>query len=104
MANGKVRKCFICGVRPSNGGSYCKQCCTSIAAEKRRKAKPKVFKYVTWKGATMEFRAGKNGTFVPTPIKRDPDSLPQGLTINLNGYCKGYTRQQVKKFKRLFAA
>jgi len=52
----------------------------------------------------MEFRAGKNGTFVPTPIKRDPDSLPQGLTINLNGYCKGYTRQQVKKFKRLFTA
>lgn len=98
----KKRKCLICGVRPSNGGSYCSQCTSAIEAEKRRNAKPRPFRYVTWKGDTLEFRANGKGTFIATPIKRDPDTLPKKLLINLNEYCEGFTREQVKKLKRAF--
>jgi hypothetical protein len=101
MAKVQVRKCLICGVRPSNGQSYCKQCSSQIEAEKRRKAKPKPFRYVTYQGTTFEFRAGKNGTFVPHYTTRNPETLPQNLLINLNKYCDGFTREQVKKLKRL---
>lgn len=98
----KVRKCLICGVRPSNGQAYCSHCSSQIEADKRRNAKPKPFKYVTWRGDTLEFRANGKGTFTATPVRRDPDKLPKKLTINLNGYCDGFTRDQVKKFKRAF--
>ena len=102
MANGtKVRKCLICGVRPSNGSSYCKHCEAQMEAEKRRKQKPRPFRYVTYKGVTFEFRGGKNGRFTPHYISRNPDTLPQKLLINLDRYCPGFTRDQVKKLKRL---
>jgi hypothetical protein len=101
MAKVKVRKCLICGVRPSNGQSYCKQCTAQIEAEKRRKQQPKPFRYVTYQGVTFEFRAGKNGTFTPHYIGRNPDTLPQKLLINLDKYCIGFNREQVKKLKRL---
>jgi len=102
MANGvKVRKCLICGVRPSNGQSYCKHCAAQIEADKRRKQKPKTFRYVTYQGVTFEFRNGKNGTFIPHYTSHNPDTLPQKLLINLNEYCEGFTREQVKKLKRL---
>jgi len=37
----------------------------------------------------------------PQYCGRDPDKLPKSRLINLDGYCRGYTRQQVKKLKRL---
>ncbi|MCJ7576720.1 MAG: hypothetical protein MUO80_08655 [Dehalococcoidia bacterium] len=101
MAKVQVRKCLICGVRPSNGQNYCKQCTSQIEADKRRKAKPKVFRYVTYQDVTFEFRSGKNGTLTPQYITRNPDTLPQKLLINLNKYVPGLTREQVKKLKRL---
>ena len=94
-------KCLICGVRPSNGQSYCKQCAAQIEAEKRRKQQPRVFRYVTYQGTTFEFRAGKNGTFIPHYTGHNPDTLPQKLLINLDKYVPGFTRDQVKKLKRL---
>ena len=96
----KVRKCLICGVRPSNGQSYCKHCTAQIEAEKRSKQKATPFRYVTYRGVTFEFR-GKNGTFKPYLITRNPDSLPQKRLINLDKYCPGFTRDQIKKLKRL---
>ena len=102
MANGvKVHKCLICGVRPSNGESYCKHCTSQIEAERRRKQTPQPFRYVTYQGITFEFRAGKDGTFIPHYITHNPDTLPQKLLINLDKYCEGFTREQVKKLKRL---
>ena len=94
------RKCLICGVRPVNGGSYCSQCTSKIEAEKRHKAKPKPFRYATYKGTTIEFHANGKGTFVPQLCGRNPEKLPHKLLINLNEWCEGFTREQVKKLKR----
>lgn len=45
---------------------------------------------------------GDNGdTFTAEFITRDPEKLPKSKMINLDTYCKGFTREQVKKLKRL---
>lgn len=100
----EVRKCLICEVRPASDAStqgYCKHCISQIEADKRRKAKPLAFRYATYQGTTIEFRSNGNGTFKPYPITSNPDSLPQRLLINLDKYCAGFTRDQVKKLKRV---
>jgi len=96
----KVRKCLICGVRPSNGQTYCKHCTDQIEADKRRKQKPKPFRYATYNGTTVEFHPVGKGVFKAQFCDRNPDTLPQSLLINLNKWCEGFTREQVKKLKR----
>jgi hypothetical protein len=87
-------------VRPSNRQSYCKQCTAQIEAEKRRKQKPRAFRYATYQGTTIEFHAVGKGVFKPQFCGVNPDTLPQKLLINLNKWCEGFTREQVKKLKR----
>jgi len=87
-------------VRPSNGQSYCKQCTSQIEADKRRKVKPRVFRYATWDGTTIEFVPVGKGVFKAQYCGRNPDTLPQSLLINLDKWCEGFTREQVKKLKR----
>jgi hypothetical protein len=97
----RVRKCLICAIRPSNGEPYCKHCSTQIEADKRHKQKPRPFRYVTYRGVTFEFRPAKGGRFIPHYIGRNPETLPKKLLIDLNKYCPGFDREQVKKLKRL---
>ena len=108
MANGN-RKCHICNVRPATTDEgYCHNCQSQIEADKRRKRPAKPFRYVTYRGVTVGLHKNKgnggNGnvdTYTPEYITRDPEKLPKSKVINLDTYCKGYTRAQVKKFKRL---
>jgi hypothetical protein len=37
--------------------------------------------------------------FSPVLLKRDPEKLPKGKTLDLNTYLEGYTRAQIKKLK-----
>jgi len=102
MAKAKVRKCHICCFRPaSTERGFCKQCESQLEAEKRRKRKPVPFRYVTYRGVTVGFHNGDGDKLKPRLIWRDPDRLPKRRLINLDTYCPGFTREQVKKLKRL---
>lgn len=98
----KARKCLICGLRPASGEhGFCHNCQAQIEADKHRKQQPKPFRYVTYRGVTIAFYNGNGDKLTPQVITRDPDKLPQQLLINLDNYCPGFTREQVKKLKRL---
>jgi hypothetical protein len=98
----KTRKCQICGLRPaSTERGFCHNCQAQIEADKRRKQQPKPFRYVTYQGVTIAFHNGNGDKLTPRLIMRDPLKLPKQLLINLNEYCPGFTRNQVKKLKRL---
>ena len=103
--NGKVRKCLICGVRPAAERGYCHNCLASMEAERSRKRKVKqADKYVTYRGVTVALRKnGKNGNdeYKAEFITTNPDRLPKRKLINLDVYCPGYDRGQIKKLKRL---
>jgi len=103
MARTKVRKCLICGRRPAvSERGFCHNCLSSIDAEKRRKRQAnKADKYVTYHGVTVALFKNGNDTYRPVFDTRDPERLPKSRMINLDRYCAGFTREQVKKLKKL---
>ena len=103
MANGQIRKCHICGLRPaSSERGFCHNCQAGYEAEKRRRRQPMPFRYVTHRGVTVQFlKHNGEDVLIPQLCGRDPDNLPKSRLINLNQYCPGYTRDQVKKLKRV---
>lgn len=98
----KSRKCLICGLRPARTErGFCLNCTSQIESDKRRKQQPKPFRYVTYRGVTIEFHNGNGDKLKPQVTTRNPENLPQKLLINLDKYCAGFSREQVKKLKRL---
>lgn len=98
----KVRKCLICGVRPVAERGYCHDCLTSMAAEKRRKREArKADKYVTYRDVTVALHGNGDGEYKASFSTLNPERIPKSRLINLDTYCAGYTREQIKKLKRL---
>jgi len=97
----KVSKCAICGVRPRhNGESYCAPCGGKVAAEYRRKENLRPVKFLIYRDNVVGLFRNGGGLLVPRLLKRDPEKLPKGKTINLDRYCPGFDRQQIRKMKR----
>lgn len=105
------RKCIICGNRPVARGQkagYCKVCEDQIAAGQRaRSTGEDVAKYLTYRGIVIALKPSNKEAGVQMykaeRVFKNPDTLPKGKTVNLNQYCEGYDRAQIKKFKKLFA-
>ena len=97
-----VAKCIICGQRPRRVESRCKVCSDQIAAEQRRK-KPRVPQhYLVYRGNVVGLFPNGNGRLVGELLRVDPRRLSKRnpeVVLRLDGYCKGYTREQVKGFK-----
>lgn len=92
-------KCVICGVRPVSDKGRCHICNDQIAAAVIRKTTVKPEKYITYRGIVVGlFRTAENklrGRSLRISVRR----LPKNKTINLDTYCPGYSRTQVKKMK-----
>lgn len=105
------RKCVICEMRPVQNGEsagYCKQCADQIAARSVRAPKVEVEKYLHYRGKVVAviYTHSEHGVrkFKVQQVFKSVDTLPKAKVINLDTYCEGYTRDQVKKFKRVLAA
>lgn len=98
----KVRKCLICGVRPAVERGFCHNCLTSMDAERRHKRQArKADKYVTYRGVTVALRSNGDGEYKASFSTLNPERIAKKRLINLDGYCPGYDRGQIKKLKRL---
>jgi len=94
-------KCLICEVRPRYKGSkYCHNCGMAIAAESNGNGNAKAEKYLTYQGAIVGlFKNGKD-TFKPKIVNVSLKGISKSKVIDLDNWCEGYTRDQVKAFKR----
>ena len=93
-------KCIICEKRPARHAKpYCAICLAQIKADEQRSQKTQPRIYLTYQGNVVGLFPKGGGTLRPEPLQRDPDSLPLSRTINLDRYCPGYTREQIKRFK-----
>ena len=103
MAKAKKRKCHICDLRPAaTERGFCTNCQNIIDAEKQRKRdKNKPLKYVTYRGVTVALFQDGGDRLKPQFVTLNPERIPRSRLINLDEYCDGFTRQQVKKLKRL---
>jgi len=101
-----ARKCLICNKRPAvTERGFCHDCNNSIVAERRRKReRNKADKYVTYRGTTVALRMNGDDEYKVAYTTLNPERIAKCRLINLDQYCKGYTRHQVKKLKRLCLA
>lgn len=99
----KARKCHICGVRPATTDQgFCHNCQSSIDAERRRKREArKSDKYVTYRGVTVALRSNGDGKYKASFSTLNPERIAKNRLINLDVYCPGYDRGQIKKLKKL---
>ena len=92
--------CAICNRRPKAKGSrYCANCQAKLDAEKRRCDSAKPVKFATYQGHVVGFYKNGNGKLMPRLLRRKPEGLPKGKTLDLNHYIEGFTREQVKNIK-----
>ncbi len=94
-----MTKCVICERRPANGNGRCATCDSRINAQSNRNTdQPK--HYLTYRGTVVGLYPNGNGTLIARLLNRKPDNLPKKITLDLNHYCEGYTRDKIKAFKR----
>lgn len=95
-----MAKCIICDKRPAaNGRGWCANCTAQIEAERKRRRPVKATKYLHYRGNVVGLFPNGNGTLVARLLQSSFERLPKGKTLNLDKYCEGYTREQVKRFK-----
>ena len=93
-------KCIICDVRPSlNGNGTCHNCEGKIDKERRLRNPAKAYRYVVYRDLVVGLYPSGGGTYRPKQVGINPKRLPKSITINLNRYCEGFTRDQIKKLK-----
>lgn len=91
--------CAICNHRPrANGSRYCSNCQARMDKEKRLRSVEKPVKFATYRGYVVGFYR-RNDVLVPRLLRRKPEGLPKGKTLDLNRYIEGFTREQVKNLK-----
>ena len=99
MANGKVHRCVICGIKPSPIGQYCHKCTQAVEKIKREAKSGRVDRFITYQDNVIGLIPKGNGQFIATVLKRDAAKLPASKTLDLNQYCAGFSRQQIKGLK-----
>jgi len=92
-------KCPICERKPRHQGGYCRTCASKIESERKVRQSPKAEKFVTFRGFVMGLFPNGGGKLRPKLLKRDPEKLPKRRTINLNVFCPGFERWQIRKMK-----
>lgn len=95
-----MTKCIICEQRPAQTeDGYCQNCAGHIKAENKRKT-VKPFRYVTYQGHVLAFFKNGGDKLIPRLVSRKPECLPKKITLDLNTYIHGFTREQIKNLKR----
>ena len=92
-------KCIICEQRPSHEGGFCHICSDKLASQKRHSTDNEPKYFLTYHGHVVGFYPNGGGMLRPRLLQRNELRLPKSKTINLNAYCEGFSREQVKRFK-----
>ena len=98
-----MTKCLICEQRPARVNGMCHNCHTRINSDtqKRNGNDTKPTYYLTYKGHVVGLYPGKGGMLhARLEPQKTAERLPKKMTIDLNGYCEGYDRDTIKRFKR----
>ena len=89
--------CTICEHRPARIKGICPHCADGISKMSRRVPQPQHF--LTYRGHVVGLYPSGGSILKPRLLARNAEKLPKGKTIDLNHFCKGFSRTQVKKFK-----
>ena len=94
-------KCPIFDQRPINGGGrFCAICADKLAAERRLNRLGQPQRFLTYRGHVVGLFRNGGGNLSPRLLRRTAKYLPQCRTLDLNTYLDGFSRNQIKTFKR----
>jgi len=91
--------CIICEHRPANGDGFCHNCNSKLESQRKRKNGNQPKHFLTYRGHVVGLFPNGEGMLKARLLNRNPDTLPKGKTLDLNRYCEGFSRAQVKDFK-----
>jgi hypothetical protein len=96
-------KCPLCDRKHKNGGAYCRACQIAldkdkIEEKKRQSVNLNAVKFVHYQGHVVGF-FNKKGKLIARYIGMGLSHIPKGKLINLDEYCPGFDREQIKRFK-----
>ena len=94
-----MAKCIICSKRPAKVDGFCTSCNGHIEADRSRKRRPEPRHFLTYRGHVVGLFPNGDGMLKALLLRRNPDRLPKGKTIDLNRWCDGFSREQIKEFK-----
>jgi hypothetical protein len=77
----------------------CRTCDDQIIAVTNRKRTEKPEKYLTYRGIVVGLFKTQAGKLRGRLLRISDTRLPKYKTINLNEYCEGFDRTQIKSFK-----
>ena len=98
-----MTKCPICNRKHKNSGFHCRTCQVALDKDKtqlRKRQNPNgnAVKFAYYQGHVIGFFR-KNSHLVARYIGMSLSSVPKGKLINLDEYCPGYDRSQIKNLK-----
>jgi hypothetical protein len=98
-----MAKCPICSRKHKNEGPYCRGCQITLGKDraeerKRQNTNGNAVKFIHYQGHVIGF-FNKKRKLVARYIGMSLTGIPKSKLINLDEYCPGYTRDQIKKFK-----
>lgn len=91
--------CIICEQRPANGKGFCHNCDSKLQSQSKRKNVDKPKHFLTYRGHVVGLFHSGEGMLRARLLNRNPEKLPKVKTLDLNRYCEGFTRAQIKDFK-----
>ena len=94
-----MTKCVVCAKRPAKVVPFCVQCNGHIEADRNRKRRLEPRHFLTYRGHVVGLFENGGGMLKAYLLGRNPDRLPKGKTIDLNGWCDGFSRDKIKEFK-----
>ncbi len=93
--------CIICEKHPAKTNGWCGNCAQKIASMSNGNGngnhKPRY--YLTYRGIVVGLYPNGGDSLKARLSGKSVEGLPKGITLDLNTYLDGYTRQQIKAFK-----
>ena len=97
----QMPKCMICEQRPArrDKGGFCAQCYGHIERERKARAPIEPLHYLTYRGYVVGLYPNGGDRLKARLETRSAEGLPKRKTLDLNVWCEGYSRDQIREFK-----
>lgn len=98
-------KCLMCSKTRAKGSMFCRYHSKLVEPPKKLPSiYTQAFKFAKYQGNIVAFLPQEDGSFRPSYVGMNASKVPKSKLIDLDTYCPGYTRQQVKKIKNCILA
>lgn len=93
-------KCLICNRGTKPNAPYCQEHQRELDRQRaEEKKKADVVKYVTYRGHVVAFYKNGGDSLRASYHGMTTNGIPKGKIINLDVWCEGFTREEIKRLK-----